>query len=86
MVAASDRGADYKRLVGALGKKVRDERMRLGYTQEQLAVKAGFHRTYIGMVERGEQNVTLESCCRFADALDMRVYDLLLYTLRDMGT
>jgi transcriptional regulator with XRE-family HTH domain len=68
-------------LLLAIGKKIRSERERLGYTQEQLAVKAGFHRTYIGSVERGEQNITLESCVRFADALDLRVFDLMQNTL-----
>ena len=69
-------------LLVAIGKKIRSERERLGYTQEQLAAKAGFHRTYIGSVERGEQNITLESCTRFAEALDLGVFDLMQNTFQ----
>jgi transcriptional regulator with XRE-family HTH domain len=66
-----------QKLLLAIGKRIRLERERLGYTQEQLAEKAGFHRTYVGMVERGEQNITLESCTRFADALGVGFYELM---------
>ena len=41
------------------GKKVREERARLGLSQEELASRAGVHRTYIGMIERAEKNITL---------------------------
>ena len=37
------------------GKKVRDERIGLGFSQEKLASRAGVHRTYIGMIERAEK-------------------------------
>lgn len=63
-------------LVG-FGKKVRDERVRLGISQEELAVKAGVHRTYIGMIERGEKNITLENICKIADALGKKPEDLV---------
>ncbi|MDE2145002.1 MAG: helix-turn-helix transcriptional regulator [Patescibacteria group bacterium] len=51
------------------GKKVRDERTRLGLSQEQLAARAGVHRTYIGMIERAEKNITLENIEKIAKAL-----------------
>ncbi|NTV03074.1 MAG: helix-turn-helix transcriptional regulator [Chlorobiaceae bacterium] len=70
-----------KEVLIAIGEKIRAERQRLGYTQEQLAERAGFHRTYVGMVERGEQNITLESYNRFAEALGMGMYELMHSTL-----
>ena len=66
----------YEDLMSALGRIIRSERMRLGYSQNQLADMAGFHRTYIGLVENGQHNMTIESCIRFAEALGMTVYDL----------
>jgi transcriptional regulator with XRE-family HTH domain len=55
------------------GKKVREERMRLGWSQEKLASKAGVHRTYVGMIERAEKNITLENIEKIVRALGMRI-------------
>mgnify|MGYP001609220615 CR=1 FL=1 len=55
------------------GKKVRTERLRLGLSQEQLATKAGVHRTYIGMIERAEKNITLENIEKIAKALGISI-------------
>ena len=70
-------------LLLAIGQKIRSERIRQGYTQEQLAERAGFHRTYIGQVERGEQNLTFESYNRFAVALGVGMYELMNNTFSD---
>lgn len=51
------------------GEKVREERLRQGFSQEELAAKAGVHRTYIGMIERAEKNITLENIEKIANAL-----------------
>lgn len=51
------------------GERVRGERLRRGLSQEELASRAGVHRTYIGMVERAEKNVTLENIEKIADGL-----------------
>jgi transcriptional regulator with XRE-family HTH domain len=59
------------------GKKVRDERIKLHLSQEALAVRAGVHRTYIGMIERAEKNITLENIEKIAKALDLNVGSLL---------
>lgn len=57
------------------GQKVREERVRRGFSQEELAARAGVHRTYIGMIERAEKNITLESIEKIATALDIRIAD-----------
>ena len=59
------------------GKRLRQERLERGYSQEMLADRAKVHRTYIGMLERAEKNVTLESAQRIARALGLRVRDLI---------
>jgi transcriptional regulator with XRE-family HTH domain len=57
------------------GNKVRKERNELGLSQEELAAKAGVHRTYIGMIERAEKNITLENIERVAKALNLKLSD-----------
>ena len=51
------------------GARVRAERERLGVSQEELAERAGLHRTYVGGVERGERNIGLLNVLRIARAL-----------------
>lgn len=53
------------------------ERRRLRLTQEDLAYAAGLHRTYIGAVERGEANVTLDVVDQIASALGVPPYRLV---------
>lgn len=55
------------------GKKVREERTRLGLSQEKLAARAKVHRTYIGMIERAEKNITLENIEKIAKALKISI-------------
>ena len=57
------------------GKKVRDERDKLGLSQEELATRAGVHRTYVGMIERAEKNITLENIEKIAKALGLKMRD-----------
>ena len=58
------------------GNKVRLIRKEKGYSQEKLAHKAGLHRTYIGMIERAEKNITLFNIEKIALALDFEIKDL----------
>ncbi len=53
------------------GSRVRAERERLGVSQEELADRAGLHRTYVGGVERGERNLGLLNVLRLARALGL---------------
>lgn len=55
------------------GQKIREERLKQGFSQEELAARAGVHRTYIGMIERAEKNVTLESIEKLSRALDVPI-------------
>ncbi len=57
------------------GNKVRKERNKLGLSQERLATKASVHRTYIGMIERAEKNITLENIEKVAKALGLKLSD-----------
>lgn len=61
------------------GKKVREERTNLGLSQEELANRAGVHRTYIGMIERAEKNITLENIEKVAKALKLNINELLTF-------
>ncbi len=59
------------------GQKVRAERQKQGLSQEELAEKAGVHRTYIGMIERGEKNITLLNIEKIAKALGIPLDKLM---------
>lgn len=66
-----------KKTLEKFGEKVRVERHKLGLSQEELASRAGVHRTYIGMIERAEKNITLENIEKIASALNIPIKDLL---------
>lgn len=59
-------------------RNLRSRRADLGFSQEVLAEEAGLHRTYIGSVERGERNVSIDNMERLAGALSVDIVDLLL--------
>ena len=52
-----------------IGCKLRQFRQKKGYSQETLADRAGLHPTYIGQVERGEKNITVETLAKITTAL-----------------
>lgn len=56
--------------------KVRALRISKGISQEELADLAGVHRTYIGMIERAEKNITLKNIEKIANALGVKIKDL----------
>lgn len=49
----------------------------LNISQDELAFKADLHRTYIGMIERAEKNITLINIEKIANALGVKIEDLL---------
>lgn len=59
-----------------IGQRIRNNRIHKGYSQEQLAELANCHPTYIGQLERGEKNATLESIQKVAQALDVPLSQL----------
>ena len=66
-----------KPILIAFGNRVKEERREKGLSQEKLAEKAQVHRTYIGMIERAEKNITLLNIEKIADALEMPIHELL---------
>lgn len=61
----------------AFGMRVREVRLALGISQEELAYRADLDRTYVSSVERGRRNIGLENVCRFALALGVHPASLL---------
>ena len=59
------------------GNKVRATRKENDLSQEELASRADFHRTYIGMIERGEKNITLINILKISHALNVSDCDHL---------
>ena len=64
---------DLKRIFGTAIKAKRSE---MGFSQEELAERAGLHRTYVSDVERGARNLSLESIEKLAGALEMSISGL----------
>lgn len=58
------------------GERVREIRKEKGLSQEGLSFKADLHRTYIGMIERAEKNITLLNIEKIANALEVSINDL----------
>ena len=58
------------------GNMVRKERLKRNLSQEDLAARVGVHRTYIGMIERAEKNITLKNIEKIASALNIKIYTL----------
>ena len=53
-----------------------------GWSQEKMAEKCGLHRTYIGAIERGERNVTLETLNALARPLGVSAAELIIDSQR----
>ena len=63
-------------LLQKFGNIVREKRKLKNISQEELASLAGVHRTYIGMIERGEKNITLQNIKKLSLALNCDISDL----------
>lgn len=66
-----------KQILQHFGRRVREERMKRGISQEKLGQLAKVHRTYVGMIERAEKNITLTNMEKIARALGMKLSDLV---------
>jgi transcriptional regulator with XRE-family HTH domain len=60
-----------------LGENIRTYRRNLKWSQERLAETSDLHRNYIGDIERGEENVSIDALMRIAAALKVRLTDLV---------
>lgn len=64
------------RLRKPFGKRIRELRKLRSFSQEELADLSGLHRTYIGAIERGEQNLSIDNIGRLAKALKVKLEEL----------
>ena len=65
-----------KDILIAFGERVRELRKQKGLSQEDLSFKADLHRTYIGMIERAEKNITLINIEKIVNALNVDIKEL----------
>jgi len=67
---------DNKEILIKFGKSVREYRKLQNLSQEELSFRANLHRTYIGMIERAEKNITLINIEKIAKALNVELKEL----------
>lgn len=60
-----------------IGKLIQSIRKGKGYSQEELAYEAGLARTYMGRVERGEQNISIQNLIKIALTLRVEIGELV---------
>ncbi len=65
-----------KEILKKFGSQIKTFRLEQNLSQEQLAHRANLHRTYIGMIERGEKNITLLNIEKIAKALTINIAEL----------
>lgn len=68
-----------RKILLKFGNRVRELRKERNLSQEELSYKADLHRTYIGMIERAEKNITLANIEKIANALETSIDDLLKF-------
>jgi hypothetical protein len=66
---------DKSYILNEFGNKLKELRKEKKLSQEQLAEKANLHRTYIGMIERAEKNITLINIEKISKALEVSISD-----------
>lgn len=66
-------------LVQRIGERIRRVRKEINLSQEQLAERSGLHTNYVGQVERGEKNLTLETLEKVVGGLDISLEELFRY-------
>ncbi|MGH9561036.1 MAG: helix-turn-helix domain-containing protein [Terracidiphilus sp.] len=60
-----------------LGSRIRELRFKQGFSQESFPDHCGLHRTYMGGIERGERNLTIQTVLTVAKGLGVSMSDLL---------
>ena len=68
---------DISNLQKVIAANVRQRRLRMGLSQEEFADLCGYHRTYIGSIERSERNITVSTLEALAKSLGVDPIDLL---------
>ncbi len=63
----------------SFGARIKELRKSHNWSQEFLSDKTGFHRTYIGMIERGERNLSLKNIEIFAKTFEITIAELFNY-------
>lgn len=66
-----------KIILAQFGRSLRRTRLKRKLSQEELAYKAGLHRTYIGMIERAERNISLINMAKISKALEVSLSELV---------
>lgn len=64
-------------VVKEFGNKIRSLRSKKNISQEELSFLTGFHRTYIGMIERGERNISLSNIAVFCKVFELNLHEIL---------
>lgn len=64
-------------LLKEFGDRIKQLRLQKSISQEKLSFLTGFHRTYIGMIERGERNISLSNMAVFAKVFEVNISELL---------
>lgn len=67
----------HRNILEKFGERLQKVRKSQGISQEELASKLAMHRTYIGMIERGERNPTIRTLYKIAKTLKVPASDLL---------
>jgi len=68
--------AKLKKIRKALGERVRVLRKAKGFSQEEFAYECDLHRTYMGDIERGERNISIDNIAKIANALEVTLSEL----------
>ena len=68
-------------IIRKLGIKIRVERQKIKMSQEKLAELTNLNRNFIGMIERGETNVTIKNLANIAEALQVDIRELFNFVI-----
>jgi len=69
-----------------LGRRIRELRLKKGFSQESFADHCGLHRTYMGGIERGERNLTIQTVSTVANGLELTLSELLKDIEREVSS